>query len=81
MHATRSIRLGRALGSTGWQFNLRRRYQSFSVAAHEVSKKLDLVLTSPRATDLLAYFFAADLRAGDCFLLFGSVGAGKSHFW
>lgn len=42
--------------------------------------RLSLVVTSPSATQLLAGYFANDLREADCYLLYGSVGAGKSYF-
>lgn len=32
------------------------------------------------ATELLAQYYASSLHPGDCYLLFGEVGAGKSHF-
>lgn len=32
------------------------------------------------ATELLAHYFASTLHPGDCYLLIGEVGAGKSHF-
>jgi hypothetical protein len=41
---------------------------------------LRLLVESPLATEALAHFFAASLRAGDCYLLHGGVGAGKSFF-
>ena len=40
---------------------------------------LHLTLPSPDATDRLAERLAPRLRAGDCLLLSGPVGAGKSH--
>ena len=39
-----------------------------------------LVATAPQATELLAHYFASELRPSDCYLLYGSVGAGKSYF-
>ena len=39
-----------------------------------------MVATSPSATQLLAHFFACTLQPADCYLLYGSVGAGKSYF-
>lgn len=41
---------------------------------------LSLLATSPAATELLAEYFASDLQPGDAYLLYGSVGAGKSYF-
>ena len=41
---------------------------------------LSLVAATPTATQLLAAFFACELRPADCYLLHGSVGAGKSYF-
>lgn len=42
--------------------------------------KLRLVATSPLATQVVAHYFAASLLPGDCYLLYGDVGAGKSYF-
>ena len=41
---------------------------------------LSLVAATPTATQLLAAFFACELHPSDCYLLHGSVGAGKSYF-
>ena len=43
---------------------------------------LHVLSSSKHATDVLAAYFATatGLAPGDCFLLFGPVGAGKSHF-
>ncbi|GAB4813574.1 hypothetical protein N2152v2_000620 [Parachlorella kessleri] len=41
---------------------------------------LSLVVTCPSATQLLAGYFASDLHPADTYLLYGSVGAGKSYF-
>lgn len=41
---------------------------------------LTLHLADADATARLGQWFAARLRAGDCLLLEGSIGAGKSHF-
>ncbi|KAL4445370.1 hypothetical protein ABPG77_011195 [Micractinium sp. CCAP 211/92] len=41
---------------------------------------MTVLATSPTATQLLAHYFACELRPADCYLLFGSVGAGKSYF-
>lgn len=46
------------------------------------STTLHVVSSSKHATDVLAAYFATatGLADGDCYLLFGAVGAGKSHF-
>ncbi|MBK0326011.1 tRNA (adenosine(37)-N6)-threonylcarbamoyltransferase complex ATPase subunit type 1 TsaE [Rhodobacteraceae bacterium F11138] len=44
------------------------------------SAPLMLTLTSPEETAKLAVSLAAHLGPGDCILLNGPVGAGKSHF-
>lgn len=41
---------------------------------------LTLHLADAEATTRLGQWFAARLRAGDCLLLEGPIGAGKSHF-
>lgn len=41
---------------------------------------LSLFLDDADATALLGCWFAPRLRAGDCLLLEGPIGAGKSHF-
>lgn len=42
---------------------------------------LDVVAASSHSTAVLAAYFAQHAQsAGDSFLLFGNVGAGKSHF-
>ena len=41
---------------------------------------LSIVAATPTATQLLAAFFACELHPSDCYLLHGSVGAGKSYF-
>ncbi len=41
---------------------------------------LSVLAASPTATQLLAHFFAYEVHAADCYLLYGSVGAGKSYF-
>ena len=41
---------------------------------------LSVVAATPTATQLLATFFACELHPSDCYLLHGSVGAGKSYF-
>lgn len=41
---------------------------------------LSIVAASPTATQLLAAYFACELHPSDCYLLYGSVGAGKSYF-
>lgn len=41
---------------------------------------LSVVAATPTATQLLAAFFACELHPADCYLLHGSVGAGKSYF-
>lgn len=46
----------------------------------KAAQQLTVLATDPTATQLLAHFFACELRPADCYLLFGSVGAGKSHF-
>ncbi|KAL4428029.1 hypothetical protein ABPG75_002118 [Micractinium tetrahymenae] len=46
----------------------------------QATQQLTVLATSPTATQLLAHFFACELRPADCYLLFGSVGAGKSYF-
>lgn len=43
---------------------------------------LKVVSTTCHSTAILAAYFAQCNRAaGDCFFLYGNVGAGKSHFW
>ncbi len=44
------------------------------------TQQMTVLATSPTATQLLAHYFACELRPADCYLLFGSVGAGKSYF-
>lgn len=46
------------------------------------SATLQVISSSKHATDVLAAYFASStgLAPGDCYLLFGPVGAGKSHF-
>lgn len=46
----------------------------------QASQHLTVLATSPTATQLLAHYFACELHPADCYLLFGSVGAGKSYF-
>lgn len=41
---------------------------------------LTLFLSDADETSRLGHWFAARLRAGDCVLLDGPIGAGKSHF-
>ena len=41
---------------------------------------LHLISRSPAATEALATLLAEAGRPGDVFLLYGNVGAGKSHF-
>ena len=41
---------------------------------------LELYLPDPAATERLGVWFASRLRAGDCLLLEGPIGAGKSLF-
>ena len=44
-------------------------------------ESLDIVAASSHSTAVVAAYFAQHAHsAGDCFLLFGNVGAGKSHF-
>lgn len=44
-------------------------------------ESLDIVAASSHSTAVLAAYFSQHAHsAGDCFLLFGNVGAGKSHF-
>lgn len=43
-------------------------------------RRLSVLAASPTATQLLAHFCACELRPADCYLLYGSVGAGKSYF-
>ena len=49
-------------------------------AAAAAQHSLSLVAATPTATQLLAHFFACELHPADCYLLYGSVGAGKSYF-
>ncbi|KAI7841418.1 hypothetical protein COHA_004813 [Chlorella ohadii] len=44
------------------------------------AQSLSIVAATPTATQLLATFFACELHPSDCYLLHGSVGAGKSYF-
>eukprot|EP00887_Chlorella_sp_A99_P001922 scaffold18.g1922.t1 len=56
---------------------------AFTASAHRpaaTTTALSLISTAPQATELLACYFASDLHAGDCYLLHGDVGAGKSFF-
>jgi len=41
---------------------------------------LELIAASPFATQLIAHYFASSILPGDAYLLYGEVGAGKSHF-
>ena len=43
-------------------------------------KTLLLESTSPHATAVLAAYFAQEAHRGDCYLLYGDVGSGKSFF-
>ena len=45
------------------------------------ASSLCLVSTVPQGTQLLAHYFASDLRPSDCYLLRGEVGSGKTFFW
>ncbi len=56
------------------------RADASSSAAPQLDR-LSLVVTSPTSTQLLAGYFASELRTADCYLLYGSVGSGKSFFW
>lgn len=49
-------------------------------AVTQQSQHLTVVAANPAATQLLAHFFACELHPSDCYLLYGSVGAGKSYF-
>ncbi|KAI3428791.1 hypothetical protein D9Q98_007610 [Chlorella vulgaris] len=42
--------------------------------------RMSVLAASPAATQAIANFFAQQLHAADCYLLYGSVGAGKSYF-
>ena len=42
--------------------------------------RLRMIAASRWATQLLAAYFARRLMPGDCYLLYGDVGAGKSYF-
>ena len=49
--------------------------------AYSHQGSIDIVAGSSHSTSIIAAYFAQHARsAGDCFLLFGNVGAGKSHF-
>ena len=54
--------------------------QQQAAAAAAAQHSLSLVASTPTATQLLAHFFACELHPADCYLLYGSVGAGKSYF-
>ena len=43
------------------------------------SKSITIALADPDATDRLGVWLAAHLQPGDCLLLSGPIGAGKSH--
>ncbi len=44
------------------------------------ARQLEITLASEEATTALAHALAPRLGAGDCILLEGPIGAGKSHF-
>jgi tRNA A37 threonylcarbamoyladenosine biosynthesis protein TsaE len=56
------------------------RLQSSSSTIHQTSPCLELIAASPLATQLVAHYFASSILRGDAYLLYGEVGAGKSHF-
>jgi hypothetical protein len=53
---------------------------AFSSQTYSVTSSMSLISASPEATDLVAHYFAAALTTGDCYLLYGDIGAGKSTF-
>jgi hypothetical protein len=60
---------------------IRIRSQSSCISATDHSApSLELVAASPLATQLVAHYFASSILPGDAYLLYGEVGAGKSHF-
>lgn len=48
--------------------------------ADPIAQQTDLTLTTPEATANFARAVGALLRPGDCLLLEGHIGAGKTHF-
>jgi hypothetical protein len=46
----------------------------------QTAPSLELIAASPLATQLVAHYFASSILPGDAYLLYGEVGAGKSHF-
>ncbi|KAL4527304.1 hypothetical protein Ndes2526B_g08993 [Nannochloris sp. 'desiccata'] len=49
-------------------------------AIDQSAPSLELIAASPLATQLVAHYFASSILPGDAYLLYGEVGAGKSHF-
>lgn len=75
-HAARS----RRLASTSCSSAAREPPPAGEAAAAGTGEQLRLLAVSERATSRLAALLAEERRAGDCYCLFGDVGAGKSFF-
>lgn len=55
-------------------------YSALSQPDGQADRAATFLAAGPQATQLLAFYLASDLEPGDCYLLYGSVGAGKSFF-
>uniref|UniRef100_A0A1D2ACX5 tRNA threonylcarbamoyladenosine biosynthesis protein TsaE n=2 Tax=Auxenochlorella protothecoides TaxID=3075 RepID=A0A1D2ACX5_AUXPR len=73
------LRLPPSLGSLACRRLRASRWVS-SVRCMHSDARIDLISTGPEASDRLAEFIASASAPGDAFLLYGEVGAGKSHF-
>src|SRR6056297_1572661 len=72
--------------TTGFRSSLPERYSNLAVAimagkhARMSQTSAAFTSTSPQETTQFAARLGADLQPGDCLLLEGGIGAGKSHF-
>lgn len=57
-----------------------RLHSSRSATINQSPPSLELIAASPLAIQLIAHYFALFILPGDAYLLYGEVGAGKSHF-
>lgn len=67
---------------SGWYHSHRREsLLTTSASIGGVTSSITLRSESPHSTEVLAAYFASvSLSPGDCYLLYGNVGAGKSLF-
>ena len=66
---------------SGWCHSHRRESLLTSASVGGVTSSVTLRSESPHSTEVLAAYFASvSLSPGDCYLLYGNVGAGKSLF-